>query len=208
MTSMWSLFGQVTHIPTKALHSPLLSVFPSRRKLPKAEKGGCVCAICWHRLTRKRQSRGRGTKRHTKKAKKLCRKYSSCSSSFPLESGKTWCTPLAWKMWGHMITRPRYSEVYGSSEQPGVWKETNFLTAKFSKHAAWTWIYSAWVQNVFSTLTVRENLPVPMISTVLSYVHQAAFCSTDTCISLILTACVDMKDKTCLHVDVCGQKPM
>ncbi len=163
-TSMWSLFGQLTHIPTTALHfffSPsLLSVFPSRRKVQKAGKGGWVCGICWHRLMREKEgTRGRHSKRRTQKEErdqKSCgerwRKYSSCSSSFPLASGKSWCAPLTWSQeacvvtWspGHVIQKFMGAHCFQYLGERRIF----FLVHKNECHS---------MPNVFSTLNVTQT---------------------------------------------------
>lgn len=105
----------------------LFSVFPSRRKVQKADTGDGFCGICWHRLIRKRERGGGETYKETQRrgeSKKSCggNTVAACGSSFPLESGKSRCAPLTWSLRGHMIGRPRYAEVYGSSLLPGLWK--------------------------------------------------------------------------------------
>lgn len=105
--------------------------FHPKERFERQQRGMCL----WNMLTQANKKAGKAggeIQRDThKETKTLWTKYSSCSSSFPLKSGKSWCTPLSWGMCGHMITRPRYSEVYGSLQLPGLWKEKTFLSAIF-----------------------------------------------------------------------------
>ena len=167
-TSMWSLFGWPTD--TYSNNSPfflslsLFSVFPSRRKVQKADTGDGFCGICWHRLIRKRE-RGGETYKETQRrgeSKKSCggNTVAACGSSFPLESGKCRCAPLTWSLRGHMISRPRYAEVYGSLLLPGLWKnwreEKKVLFFFFFSNMLRTVNMSRSTPNVFSTSNVTQ----------------------------------------------------
>lgn len=143
MTSMWSLFGQLTHIPTKHTHFffPLLPplTLSVQRRGSKDRKGGSVCGICWHRLTRNRESRGRATKRHTQRdqnagggntvaaAVVFHRRLERVGVLLSLgECVVTWSP-------GHVMQK-----FMGSFCRQESGKRRGFLSAKFSKHAAWT----------------------------------------------------------------------
>lgn len=79
----------------------LLSVFPSTQKGPGGEKrsGGGVCGIMLTQGNEKGMRGGRNTKRLTqvrRDTEKLCREDSNCSSSFPLQCGKSCWAFLTW----------------------------------------------------------------------------------------------------------------
>ena len=127
-------------------------------------------------LTQVNEKRRRGgeTQRDMHKEPKSCgvwwRKCSSCSSSFPFEPGKSRCPPLTLSpgsVCGHMIIRPRYSQVYGSSLLPGLWKERDSLSARFFKHGAKNLheSHSLQAKCIFHTKCNTDNLLVQIIST-------------------------------------------
>lgn len=121
------LVGQLTHIPTTALFFSLsLFSLSIQKKGSKGRHGGW---FLWNMLTQANYKEGkRGeTYKETKsrgESKKSCggNTVAACGSSFPLESGKSRRTPLTWSLRSHMISRPRYADVYGSSLLPGLWK--------------------------------------------------------------------------------------
>lgn len=119
MMSTWSLFVRMTYIPTTEFHLPPPSsqyFHPEKKKGREGGKG------LWNMLTQaneREEKRGRKhketcTKKERKSCEELWRKYSSCGSSFPLESGKNCSTPLTQNTCGHITIQPRRPEVYGS----------------------------------------------------------------------------------------------
>lgn len=99
---------------------PPLSISIQNRKKRKGRQGGG--RGLWNTLTQaneREETRGRKHKETcTKKERRRCdalwRKYSSCGSSFPLESGKNCSAPLTQNTCGHITIQPRRPEVYGS----------------------------------------------------------------------------------------------
>lgn len=65
-----------------------------QRKGSKGREGGMGLRNMLTQANEREGTRGRRTKR-PKSCGERRRKYSSCSSSFPLASGKSWCAPLS-----------------------------------------------------------------------------------------------------------------
>ena len=139
----WHIFRQQHFISSPPPSSQ--SFHPDERlQRQRGGGGGGSVELCWHRLMRKRRrerERGGETQRdmHKDGGKKLWRIYSSCGSSFPLKSGKSWCTGTLLRSHDHQATLLRSLWRLAASK---TFEQRIFLPASFFQTRC---ISSTWV---------------------------------------------------------------